>query len=103
MIKVNILKDKDMIKEITISGHALYDDYGKDIVCAAVSSTVITTINGIMMINESIDANIFDDKVTIRVLYNDDITFKLLTNMINNLSELESEYNKYIKILIKEV
>ena len=39
MIKVNI-EDK----LITIKGHANYDDKGKDIVCASVSSIVITTL-----------------------------------------------------------
>ena len=33
---------------ISISGHALYNDFGKDIVCSAVSSIVITTVNGIL-------------------------------------------------------
>ena len=39
MIKVEL---KDNL--ITIKGHAGYDDKGKDIVCASVSSIVITTI-----------------------------------------------------------
>ena len=47
MIKVVIKEDI-----ITISGHANYDEYGKDIVCAAVSSTVITTVNGILSIDK---------------------------------------------------
>ena len=45
MIKVKLIKDSNKVKEITIKGHALYDDFGKDIVCAAVSSTVITSVN----------------------------------------------------------
>ena len=43
MIKVEIENNK-----IEIKGHANYDDYGKDIVCASVSSIVITTINAII-------------------------------------------------------
>ena len=43
MIKVEIKNNK-----IEIKGHAYYDDYGKDIVCASVSSIVITTINAII-------------------------------------------------------
>ena len=35
--------------------HAMYDDFGKDIVCSSVSSIVITTVNAIERIdNESI-------------------------------------------------
>ena len=43
MIKVEIENNK-----IEIKGHSNYDDYGKDIVCASVSSIVITTINAII-------------------------------------------------------
>ena len=42
MIKIEVKK-----KNISIVGHANYDEYGKDIVCAAVSSVVITSIEAI--------------------------------------------------------
>ena len=35
MIKVNVIGNDDKIE---ILGHAMYDDFGKDIVCAGVSS-----------------------------------------------------------------
>ncbi len=40
MIKVSIIKEDKKYKKISILGHALYDDYGKDIVCSACSSIV---------------------------------------------------------------
>ena len=45
MIKIKLEKNNDNIKNIIIKGHALYDDYGKDIVCASVSSTIITSVS----------------------------------------------------------
>ncbi|MBE6161530.1 MAG: ribosomal-processing cysteine protease Prp [Firmicutes bacterium] len=45
---INVVKNKNIIE---ITGHANFDDYGKDIVCASVSSIVITTVNGILEIN----------------------------------------------------
>ena len=58
MIKVEL---KDNL--ITIKGHAGYADKGKDIVCASVSSIVITTINAIVEINpEAIDYSDLDNK-----------------------------------------
>ena len=51
MIKVNVKINEDFIKEIKIKGHALYDDFGKDIVCAAASSIAITTVNAIESIS----------------------------------------------------
>ena len=41
MIKVKVdSKDNKHINKISILGHALYDKYGKDIVCSSVSSIV---------------------------------------------------------------
>ena len=52
MIRVVVLKEKEMYKKVTISGHALYDDYGKDIVCSACSSIVTTTVNGVLALQK---------------------------------------------------
>ena len=93
MIKIKYTKDS-----LELTGHAGYADYGKDIVCAAVSSTIITSINASLSIdNESL---IYDDKngLDIEVKKNDIVTTKIINNMINNLYELEKAYPKNIKI-----
>ena len=95
MIKVTI---KDNL--ITINGHAGYDDKGKDIVCASVSSIVITTINGIIEVNpDAIDYSDLDNEIIIRKLKEDEIVNKLLNNMILLLENLERDYKDYIKII----
>ena len=98
MIKVSVKKENDKIREILIKGHALYDEYGKDIVCASVSSIVITTVNAIENIDK--DAISVDEKgLLIKVLKDDEVTNKLIINMINLLKELEHDYPKNIKFL----
>jgi uncharacterized protein YsxB (DUF464 family) len=95
MIKIEL---KDNL--ITIKGHAGYDDKGKDIVCASVSSIVITTINGIIEINpDAIDYSDLDNEIIIRKLKEDEIVNKLLNNMILLLENLEKDYKDYIKII----
>ena len=47
MIKVKVKRQNNKVYEIVIKGHAEYDDYGKDIVCAGVSALVLNTINSI--------------------------------------------------------
>ncbi len=99
MIKVKLNNDGNYIKEITITGHANYDIYGKDIVCASVSATVLTTINGIMAIDDSIIlVSFLKDKVNINVKRNDNVCQILLNNMISCLKEIEKEYPKNMKI-----
>lgn len=93
MIKVTVKRD-----EIIISGHALYDEYGKDIVCAAVSSTVITTVNGIMKINSNSINVIEGNPLVIKILEHSEIIDKLICNMIDLLTELQEEYKDNINI-----
>ena len=96
MIKVDLSKDK----LITVSGHSGYEERGKDIVCASVSSIVITTINAIIEIdNDAIDYSDEENKITIRILKEDDIVNKLIKNMILLLEQLEKDYKDYIKII----
>lgn len=47
MIQINLFKENKQIKQIELSGHAGYDDSGYDIVCAAVSSQVISIENSL--------------------------------------------------------
>ena len=94
MIKVDIRKN-----HIEISGHAMFADYGKDIVCASVSSIVITSINGILRLDrEAINYNISNDKLSIDILKEDKQTKTLILNMISLLKDLEKQYEKNIKI-----
>jgi len=99
MIKVNVLIKEDYIVNVDVIGHANYDDYGKDIVCSAASSIVTTTVNGVLSINQDIlkyESNNNDFKINI--LKKDDITNKLIINMINLLKELSSSYPKNIQV-----
>jgi uncharacterized protein YsxB (DUF464 family) len=99
MIKVQITAKDNNIKKINIKGHAGYDDYGKDIVCSSVSSITITTINAILMFDKNyISYNEKKDNFEIVINENNDITNKLIQNMINMLTELSQDYPKNIKI-----
>ena len=97
MIKV-IKKDN----VIEIIGHSGYDIVGKDIVCSAVSSIVTTTINGIISIDkEAISYKYKDEVMTIEILKNDNVTDKLINNMIDLLKDLSKDYPK--NIIVKEM
>ena len=98
MIKVKVKRQNENVYEIDIKGHADYDDYGKDIVCASVSTMAITTVNGINVLDESIEFEENSGSLIIRVIKDTDINQKLLNNMIDELSELVSQYPKNIEI-----
>mgnify|MGYP003297998769 FL=1 len=98
MIKVRVLKDQDNVCELVIKGHANYDEYGKDIVCAAVSTMAITTVNAILCLDDSISYEENSGLIKIRVKEITDNNQKLLDNLVMQLEELKSQYPKNIEI-----
>jgi len=99
MVKVNIKYANQSIKSVSVYGHAKYADYGKDIVCASASSIVITSVNGILSIyDDVISYEENNDYIKIEVLKNNEISNKLLNNMVSLLKELSNDYPKNIKI-----
>ena len=86
-------------KKILITGHSLYDDFGRDIVCSSVSSIVTTTINGILEFDENaLNYRMLKNGLEIEILKNDEITLKLISNMFELLEKLSSKYPKNIRI-----
>ncbi len=99
MITVKVIKDNDKYKSIEILGHAMYDNYGKDIVCSACSSIVTTTVNGILTLNDgSLDYKISDGGMLIDVKSQEETVQLLIKNMVNLLKELEKNYPANIKV-----
>ena len=99
MIQVRVEKENSKYKKIKIIGHAMYDDYGKDIVCSACSSIVTTTVNGILSIdNNNISYMVSKKGMTIAIKSEDRITQILIKNMIKLLKELSGNYPNNIEV-----
>ena len=99
MLRIEIIKEDNNIKQINFYGHANYDEYGKDIVCAAASATMICTANAIISIDESaITVEQSKNKQTINILKEDIIVNKLINNMLECFKSLEKQYPNNIKI-----
>lgn len=98
MIKVNIKQNR-----VIITGHAGYDEYGKDIVCASVSSIVITSVNAALKLeNNSLEYIEEKDKLTINILSNKENIKIIIENMIDLLEELSLTYKENIEIIKEE-
>ncbi len=99
MIKISIKKNDNKIDAIIASGHANNDIYGKDIVCASVSTLLITHINLMKSIDENaISYESKDGYINLEVLKHSLFIDKVLENMEASLEELALNYKKNIKI-----
>ena len=99
MIHVKVEKEHAKYKKIAILGHAMYDDYGKDIVCSAASSIVTTTVNGILALDKgSLSYMVSKKGVSINVKNEDTTTQILIGNMVSLLKELEKNYPANIEV-----
>ena len=100
MIKIKIKYNNDYIKSFKVTGHANYDIYGKDIVCASVSSIVITSVNASLSLNDkSVKFKEENGLIDVNVLVHDENINKVLNNMIDMLKQLQEQYKKNIKFI----
>ena len=99
MIQVKVEKAHAKYKKITILVHALYDEYGKDIVCSAASSIVTTTVNGVLALDKgSLSYMISKNGMTINIKNEDATTQILIGNMVSLLKELGKNYPANIEV-----
>ena len=92
---IKILKEMD---KITIKGHANYRDTD-DIVCASISSIMYTSVNAILNFNDKA-INFTDDgnECVITINTHDDITDKLISNMLLMFDEVSNQYPSNVEI-----
>ena len=106
MITAKFLTSQNFIKGFEVSGHAMFDDYGKDIVCAGVSSAVQMCANGLSEIAKlNPQIKVGDNKVAVFLKDN----FKnshaqlLLKTLQLHLEVLSQEYSDTITLTNSEV
>lgn len=107
MIKVTVKKKDNYIVDLKISGHANSDEYGKDLVCAGVSTASIGTLN-MLVKKDFLNHNLGTIEVNegyINVVVNqvDDICQVVLETLVVILETMVESYSQYIKISIMEV
>ena len=97
--------NSDSIKKVRIEGHAGFQDYGKDIVCSAISTAVIFSCN--LLEKVSPKNRIYSDEkkgvIELEVLDSDKMNYLITRNLYETLIDLSSQYPRFIKILKEEI
>ncbi len=111
MIDICFQRDRDRYIGYIISGHANYDENGKDIVCAGVSAIAYTGANALMMVADIPNLyNAVDDsgKMTCTLPsildeYQDSLAQVIFETVYVGFQGIKNTYSEYIKIDIEEV
>lgn len=105
MIKILFKRKYDRFISFEIKGHSNLTGYGTDIVCAAVSSTTLMILNGILeVLNLKVEYKL-DEGYTYCNVENlkDDKIDVLIKTYYQFLEELSKEYPKNINFKVMEV
>ncbi len=105
MIYAEFFKSEEKLTGFAVSGHAGYDDYGHDIVCASVSSAVQLTVNGITEI-QKLDAAVAVEENLIKMTLSKKDAQKgqaFLEALLLHLNLLAEDYEGTIQVNLSEV
>lgn len=105
MIVAEFFRKNGEITGFKVSGHAVYDMFGKDIVCAGVSSAVMMTANLVTEIfGFEAEVSAVDDTVTLKtdIPYND-VLQGIYKGLALQIEQISLEFNGTIKMKYSEV
>lgn len=108
MIQVTVFRDSDQsYRGYMVSGHAGYDEAGRDIICACVSVLTQNTANSIERFTDDSIRGEMGEEGYLKVEFPDGISAEsklLMDSMISGLTDIVEAYGKqYLKIRFKEV
>lgn len=107
MIKTVIRLQNNQIIEIEVSGHANSAEYGKDLVCAGVSTTCVGIANALVqrqfLEKEMGTLDVKDGYVHIKVNHSENDIQVVLETFVTIMETIEEAYSKYMKITKMEV
>ena len=98
MIKVLIKREEKEFKSLEIKGHANSAEYGKDLVCAAVSAVVTGALNNLENPNDfniKLEEGYSLVEAQKTVSSHDEI---VLETLIVSLKTIEESYGKFIQV-----
>ncbi len=97
MIKATFYKNKSFIKGFVINGHSGYDEEGKDIICASVSSAAYMAVN---TLTEIVGIKVYTmvDEGYMRLVHesNDEKAQVVLKGLELHISTLAQDYSDFI-------
>lgn len=110
MVTVHFITYDNIIREVTVSGHANYTAApGTDIVCAAISALTGGVLNGLALVLRRNDIDLSESDGYVHFVIPDSKdelqemkTCVLTETYLVSMKEIEESYEKYLKIYYDE-
>ncbi len=106
MITINVRKKNGSYEEFISKGHAGYAEAGQDIVCAAVSALVITTVNSLERFTDD-KFEVQENEGFVSIHFKESLSERgmlLMDSLLLGLTEIAGSYNnRYLTVKVKEV
>ncbi|ANQ53952.1 ribosomal protein [Thermosipho sp. 1063] len=96
MIKCIFTKKNGVFENFLITGHAMYEEKGKDIICAAVSTVSQHTAR--FLEKQGAKATIKDGYLMVEKIPNDEISQIFVKELTETLLDLSLQFSKFIKM-----
>ena len=108
MMIATVFRGKNgVIRGFQISGHAEYDEPGKDIVCAAVSALAFTCVNAVEQLTgdetDVLAANEEEGFLYFRLKSVSEASSLLFDSLVLGLNGIRESYGSYLTIQFQEV
>lgn len=95
-----VINKENHITAINVQGHSGYDDFGKDIVCSAVSTAMYVSLGLLEKLNTDYRFT-SDEKIplmSLEVYTFDEITNIILDNLVDTLKGIAIDYQDFLII-----
>lgn len=105
MIQANFTKTEGKLTAFSLKGHAGYDEFGRDIVCASVTSAVQLTANAITeVLKVKADVKVLDNLIQLKLPAQcPQEAFSFMEALKLHLEILAEDYEGTIKVKVSEV
>ncbi|MDK2886570.1 MAG: uncharacterized protein PWP54_1128 [Thermosipho sp. (in: thermotogales)] len=98
MIKCTFF-NRGFFEKFTITGHSLFAEKGKDIICAAVSTVAQHTAR--FLEKKGAKVKIKDGFLDVENIPSDEFSQIFVKELLETLRDLEDQYRKFIKVEVK--
>ena len=98
MIKAVFQADEGLYRSLDVSGHAEYGAYGKDLICASVSSIMFGFMNALDALEENVQTSQSENRITIVDQSGSEIVQHYFELVITQLKTIEASYGDFIRV-----